>query len=272
MENLQKYKPHFWLLPNFFKKIGIGLFLFGIIGLKLLYFYLKGLNPVWFENYHDLLYNVSFDIGIIGLLLFAFAKDIIEDELTFLIRLQSIAYAFTFTVLFVVVKSLCDTFRGQTSAVEGHFIITLLLVIYIMEKQRHRQQQLPIFPNYFKKIGIGFFLFALILTPLSHYGKWSEFYTIGNYKFAYHVVSFDILIIGLLLYSLAKEKTEDELISLIRLQSIAKAFVFGIIILIIIPFIGYFVEGHIQQVEGQAIIFFILLSYVHQFYSMKKKM
>lgn len=141
-----------------------------------------------------------------------------------------------------------------------------------MENQQKYQPQLRLLPNYFKKIGIGLFLFAIILTPLSHYLKSFEFYTIGNYKFAYHVVSSDILIIGLLLYSMAKEKIEDELISLIRLQSIAKAFVFGIIILIIIPFIGCFVEGHIQEVEGQAIIFFTLLSYVHQFYSMKKNM
>jgi hypothetical protein len=273
MENQQKFHPDFRLLPNYFKIIGIGIFLFAIIVSKLLFIYLKGLNLVWFENYHDLLRTVSFDIGIIGLLLFAFAKDKIEDELTFLIRLQSLAYAFTFTVLFVVVKSSWDIFRGQMLETEGEFIITLLLIVYIMEKQRHRQQQLPLFPNYFKKIGIGFILFAfIILAPLSHYWKTFEFYTSGNYKYSYYIVFFNILIIGLLLYSIAKEKTEDELIRLIRLQSISKAFILGIVFGIGIPILGYIWEGHIQEVKGQIIIFCILVSYILFFNSEKKNM
>jgi hypothetical protein len=131
MENQQKHQPQLRLLPNYFKKIGIGFFLFTLIVVKLLFIYLKELNPLWFENYHDLLRTISFNIGIIGLFLFAFAKDKIEDELTLLIRLQSIAYAFTFIVLFVVVKSTCDIFRGQISEVDGRLIITLLLVVYI---------------------------------------------------------------------------------------------------------------------------------------------
>jgi hypothetical protein len=271
VENQQKFHPYFRLLPIYFKKIGIGIFLFAIIVLKLLFIYLKGLNLVWFENYHDLLRIVSFDIGIIGLLLFAFAKDKIEDELTFLIRLQSLAYAFTFTVLFVVIKSSWDIFRGQISETEGGFIITLLLVVYILEKQLHRQQQLPLFPNYFKKIGIGFVLFAfIILTPLSHYWKTFEFYTVGNYKDTYGIVFFDILIVGLLLYSMAKEKVEDELITLIRLQSIARSFILGIVFVIGIPIVGYIWKGHIQEVAGQVIIFCTLCSYIFHFNSMKK--
>ncbi len=142
-----------------------------------------------------------------------------------------------------------------------------------MENLQKHQPHFWLLPNYFKKIGIGFVLFDyIILIPLAHYWEKFEFYRIGNYKDAYYVVFFDIFIIGLLLYSMAKEKIEDELITLIRLQSIAKAFVFGIIVVIIIPFIGCFVNGHIQEVKGQAIILFTLVSYIYQFYSMKKNM
>lgn len=130
MEKQIHHQPQLRLLPNYFKKIGIGLCLIAIIVLKLLPVYLKEL--VWFENYHDFILTVGLDIFIIGLLVFAFAKDKIEDELTLLIRLQSIAYAFTFIVLFVVIKPVFTFIhRGQISEVDGRFIITLMLVIYI---------------------------------------------------------------------------------------------------------------------------------------------
>lgn len=132
MENQQKHQPQLRLLPNYFKKIGIGLFLFAIIVLKLLNFFLKELNPIWFENYHDFLRIIRFDIAIIGLLLFAFAKDKIEDELTLLLRLQSIAYAFIFGVLFVLIRPFFDFIDGgQISEVDGRLIITIMLVMYI---------------------------------------------------------------------------------------------------------------------------------------------
>jgi len=132
MQKQPHHQPQIRLLPNYFKKIGICLFLFAIIALKLLYIYLKELNSVWFENYHDFLRLVRFDISIIGLLIFAFAKDKIEDELTLLIRLQSIAYAFTFAVLFVVIKPLFAFIdHGRISEVDGRLIITIMLVVYI---------------------------------------------------------------------------------------------------------------------------------------------
>lgn len=110
----------------------MGLFLFAMIVLKLVFIYLKELNPVWFENCHDFLRIVGFDISIIGLLLFAFAKDEIEDELTLLIRLQSIAYAFIFVILFVVIKPLYAFIdSNQISEVDGKLIIILMLVVYI---------------------------------------------------------------------------------------------------------------------------------------------
>ncbi len=52
-----------------------------------------------------------------------------------------------------------------------------------MKKHHHHQPNLRLLPIYFKKIGIGFILFAfIILAPLSHYWKTFEFYTVGNYK------------------------------------------------------------------------------------------
>lgn len=132
MEKQSQHQSQLRLFPNYFKKVGIGLFLFALIALKLVNIYLMELNPLWFERYHDFLPILRFDISIIGLLLFAFAKDKIEDELTILIRLQSIEYAFTFTVLFVIITHVVNfTNHIKVLEVDGSFITTLMLVAYI---------------------------------------------------------------------------------------------------------------------------------------------
>jgi len=147
-----------------------------------------------------------------------------------------------------------------------------------MENQQNFQPKFRLLPNYFKKIGIGFVLFAfIILIPLFHYWKTLEF--AGNYKQFFYVPFFDILILGLLLYSMAKEKIEDELIVLIRLQSIAKAFIVGIFFVIGWQ-LGEFWNDYIQEIKGSVfqsfgvliVIICILISYILTFNSMKKKM
>jgi len=135
-----------------------------------------------------------------------------------------------------------------------------------MENQQKFQPHFRLLPNYFKKIGIGFLFAFIILELLYFYQKKFDPAIYENYRDIYDILFSDILIIGLFFISIAKEKIEDELIMLIRLQSIAKAFILGIVFVIGTPILGYFWHGHIQEVQGQNIIVGILTGYITFYY------
>src|ERR1035437_6618047 len=109
-----------------------------------------------------------------------------------------------------------------------------------MEKQRHHQPQLRLLPHYFKKIGRGIILLVIIILIICSYFK-VEF---KNYNPIIATVLLDLITIGGLLYTFAKDKIEDELLNLIRLQSVAYAFIFSVLYVVILPLIAYLISGH----------------------------
>src|SRR5450432_1913779 len=95
------------------------------------------------------------------------------------------------------------------------------------------QRQVRLLPNYFKKIGIGVILFAaLIFIPAELSLRQDQ--SVSNRQL-FQVISLDLLIAGMVVYCLAKDRVEDELIALLRMQSVAFAFLLGVFNVIIQP-------------------------------------
>ena len=92
------------LLPNYYKKVGLGVFVFTLFIALPSAWFLKQSAPQLLSAYKTLLPTLFMDLLIVGLGLYAFSKDKVEDELITLLRLESMAYAFS-------ARSLSDSFR-----------------------------------------------------------------------------------------------------------------------------------------------------------------
>lgn len=124
---MEKYQPQLRLLPNYFKKIGLGIILLVILCALYCIKYREQVS----EQYTNILATVFIDFIIIGLLLFALARERIDDELLMLIRLQSMAYAFIFSVLYVVIPPLLGyIISNHIVDMKGLHLILMTLVVY----------------------------------------------------------------------------------------------------------------------------------------------
>jgi len=82
-------------LPNYYKKIGVGLFILSLLSLVLL---------SAFATDAELIRSIFRKGLLIGLLIVSLAKDGIEDELTLKLRMQSYSMAFICGVLYAVIQ------------------------------------------------------------------------------------------------------------------------------------------------------------------------
>jgi hypothetical protein len=105
----------------------------------------------------------------------------------------------------------------------------------ILERKRNNLKKLNKYqlPNYFKKIGVGLFILALISLFINAL-------SINNFEIR-AIIKYGMLI-GLLFISISKEKIEDELVTKLRMQSYTFAFIFGVIFTLLLPFIDYFFD------------------------------
>ena len=103
-------------------------------------------------------------------------------------------------------------------------------------------------PNYFKKIGIGVMVLAILPAVLVKTGSVEM---AQHTKDLFKVFTMNAFIVGLLLIALAKDKVEDEMISAIKLRTMAFAFVFGVLIVIIRPIIDLISNDPITCLTGQ---------------------
>ncbi len=95
LKKLNKYQ-----LPNYFKKIGIWLFIISFISLFINAF-----------SINDLVIRAIIKYGmLIGLLLVSISKEKIEDELVVKLRMQSYTFAFIFGVMFTLMMPFVDYF------------------------------------------------------------------------------------------------------------------------------------------------------------------
>ncbi len=141
----------------------------------------------------------------------------------------------------------------------------------IMECERRSLEKMKKYqlPNKFKKIGIGIIVFsivAIITNKLS----------IDNIDLTL-TAKYGILL-GLLVVSISKEKIEDELITNLRMQSYAFAFIVGVVITLTNPLFSYIanIVFEKQQENFQGIgdwqVLWILLSVQVFYFQFLKRM
>lgn len=88
------------LLPNYFKKIGLGFILASIVFVVSVK--ISGIHLT--AEKKEMMKTIFWDILIIGMLFIAFSKEKDEDELTMLIRMKALASAFVYIVIFKIVS------------------------------------------------------------------------------------------------------------------------------------------------------------------------
>lgn len=88
------------LLPNYFKKIGLGFILASVVFVVSVK--ISGIHLT--AEKKEMMKTIFWDILIIGMLFNAFSKEKDEDELTMLIRMKALASAFVYIVIFKIVS------------------------------------------------------------------------------------------------------------------------------------------------------------------------
>ena len=133
-----------------------------------------------------------------------------------------------------------------------------------LEKLRNYQ-----LPNVFKKIGLGLCIVSFIAVIII--GIPPEYH---NLKF----IVKNLLIVGLLLISISKEKIEDELVKDLRMQSYSFAFIIAVIYSLALPVVDVLVDIVISSKDvgieeiGDFTILWMLLAVQVGFFHFLKKM
>ncbi|WP_160127944.1 hypothetical protein [Kordia antarctica] len=125
-------------------------------------------------------------------------------------------------------------------------------------------------PYSFKKIGIAIILLSILTIIIA---KTADF-TNPTLKFAMK----RIMLIGLLVIALAREKIEDERILTMRGQAFSMAFIAGVVYTLIQPLVNYIADLFVKDDKGPLtdlgdfqILWFLLTMYLLFFYMLKRK-
>jgi hypothetical protein len=138
-------------------------------------------------------------------------------------------------------------------------------ILYLMETTRGPRQ----LPTYFKKIGMAVTALSLITAVLF---KTRNPEVAAHTKGLFRVFTLNALIIGLLLIALAKDKIEDEMIVAIRIRSMAGAFLFAVIYVIIWPLVDLVSNDPVADMSGQQIVLTMLFVYLFTYYMQKRRL
>ena len=124
------------LLPNKFKKLG-----WVIVLLAILFALVVGAGVIPLEaSIKVLMRHWLLNVLILGMLLIAWAKDTVEDELTILIRFRVLGSAFIWAVLLVIIKPFIDILLQDSMSEMGaqHLVLSMLfyyLMVYNIQKR-----------------------------------------------------------------------------------------------------------------------------------------
>jgi hypothetical protein len=118
------------LLPRYFYKIGIAVIAAGLLITALAKLMQSSVERSSFLLFRDYLPNLF----LLGLFFIAWSKDRIEDELTSLIRLKAMAWAFGWGILYVIGRPLTDLlfFGDHYHALGSRQVIFSMLLVYLV--------------------------------------------------------------------------------------------------------------------------------------------
>lgn len=127
-------------------------------------------------------------------------------------------------------------------------------------------------PHTYRKIGVILVIISLLMMISSK---------IITYDFDTTTLKFlskRIILIGLLIIAISKEKVEDEMIRTIRGQAFSMAFVAGVVYTLIQPLLNYIVALFVEKdkepftdVGDFQVLWFLLTMYLLFFYMIKKR-
>jgi hypothetical protein len=130
-ENKRLNKIANFRLPNYFKKIGIGIFILSFLGI---------MSKLIITGDSELINEISKKGFLIGMLLISISKEKIEDEFTIKLRAQSYSMAFVIGVIYALLMPYVE--YGVSNAVHsggevfkdlGDFqVLTFMLLIQLM--------------------------------------------------------------------------------------------------------------------------------------------
>jgi hypothetical protein len=125
----------------------------------------------------------------------------------------------------------------------------------------------PLLPFYFKQIGVGIILVAFL--PAIVVKGMSLGLNNGDRELLKYL-SLNFLIFGMLVIGFSKDKLEDELTMALRLRSIVFAFVLAATGVILQPVSDWFFGFPFVDIDGQDVVFAMLLVYLTIYYLQKK--
>jgi len=125
----RKNRNEIGLLPNVFKKVGIAVMLLAFVPAVIA----KAVNiPLTGAN-KELFRLLTMNAFILGLLFIAWAKDKVEDELTFAIRLKAMGWSFIWAILFVIIKPFVNMlFNDPVADMKSQELVLSMLFVYLL--------------------------------------------------------------------------------------------------------------------------------------------
>ena len=125
----KRRKKELVLLPAYFKKIGLAIILLSFVPAVVI----KSMDFKLVQIQRELFRVFTLNAFLLGLLFIAWSKDKVEDEMTFNIRLKSMAFTFAWTVLYVVFKPIVDLlFKSTIGSVTGQEVVMNMLFVYLI--------------------------------------------------------------------------------------------------------------------------------------------
>ncbi len=116
------------LLPNYFKKIGLGFILASVVFVVSVK--ISGIHPT--AEKKEMMKTISRDVVLLGMMLIAFSKEKDEDELTMLIRMKALASAFVYIVIFKIVSDVFGIIDQELiENMNGYFFQMMIWYFFI---------------------------------------------------------------------------------------------------------------------------------------------
>lgn len=113
-------------------------------------------------------------------------------------------------------------------------------------------------PNVYKKVGLTVFVLSFLLLTVIKFIDSEPLWVRPGLK--------QMMLVGLLIISISREKIEDELIQILRSKSYSLAFIIGVIYIMLQPLINYIVDfilGTTEEPDNlgyvQVLLFMLLI-------------
>ena len=116
------------LLPNYFKKIGLGFILASVVFVVSVK--ISGIHLT--AEKKEMMKTISRDVVLLGMMFLAFSKEKDEDELTMLIRMKALASAFVYIEIFKIVSDVFGIIDKELiENMNGYFFQMMIWYFFI---------------------------------------------------------------------------------------------------------------------------------------------